>query len=137
VFSTNDIGLNLVDFLNELIELHLAEEDKRFWKYIEFSQKDNNCLVHGDFNQSNVILDKNNHISAVIDFGFAGFGNKYFDIARIIGRLPATFKTDIIKSYEAVSNEKLNYDILDHEIKIWSDIDNGYIKYMKKIGIYE
>lgn len=137
IFSTNKIGLNLVDFLDELIELHLDEKDKKFWNYSEFSKKDNKCLVHGDLNSSNIILDENNHISAIIDFGFGGFGNKYFDIARIIGRCPETFKNDIIASYEEISNTKLDYDVLENEINLWSNIDNGYIKYMKKIGIYE
>ena len=137
IFNTDRIGLNLVDFLDELINMHLSEESKKFWKYKEFKQKDNTCLVHGDLNSSNILLDDNNHIAGIIDFGFAGFGNKYFDIARIIGRCPAKFKNAIIKSYEEISKEKLDYDVLDEEIKIWSDIDNGYINYMRKIGIYE
>ena len=135
IFSTNNIGLNLVDFLDELINLHLSSEDKSFWKYQEFSRKENACLVHGDLNPGNIILDKNNHISAVIDFGFAGFGNKYFDIARIIGRCPKNFKNEIISSYEELSNSKLDYRVLEDEINVWSDIDNGYIRYMKKVGI--
>jgi homoserine kinase type II len=135
IFTTDNIGLNLVDFLDELVNLHLSSEDKKFWKYSEFSKKDNNCLVHGDLNPGNIILDENNNISAVIDFGFGGFGNKYFDIARIIGRLPANFKSEIINSYESISNEKLDYDLLNTEINVWNNIDNGYIKYMKKIGI--
>ena len=137
IFSCDNIGLNLVDFLDELIELHLDDENKKFWKYNEFIQKDNNCLVHGDFNPGNIIIDENNNISAIIDFGFGGFGNKYFDISRIIGRLPKAYKEPIIKSYEKLSGEKLDYNILDDEIEIWANIDNGYINYMKKIGIYK
>ena len=137
IFSCNNVGLNLVDFLNELIELHLDSENKKFWKYDEISKKENNCLVHGDFNPGNIIIDENNNISAVIDFGFAGFGNKYFDISRIIGRLPKRFKEPIIRNYEKISGEKLDYSILYNEIKMWSNIDNGYISYMKGIGIYK
>lgn len=137
IFTCNNIGLNLVDFLNELIELHLDEDSKKFWKYSDFSKKENNCLVHGDFNPGNIIVDENNHISAVIDFGFGGFGNKYFDVSRIIGRLPKEYKEPIIRNYEKLSGEKLDYKILDDEIEIWSDIDNGYKNYMRKIGIYK
>ena len=137
IFSCDNIGLNLVDFLDELIELHLDDENKKFWKYNEFIQKDNNCLVHGDFNPGNIIIDENNNISAIIDFGFGGFGNKYFDIGRIIGRLPESYKEPIIRNYEKLSGEKLDYNILDDEIEIWANIDNGYINYMKKIGIYK
>lgn len=137
IFSCDNIGLNLVDFLDELIELHLDSESKKFWKYDEFSKKENNCLVHGDFNPGNIIIDENNNISAIIDFGFGGFGNKYFDISRIIGRLPKEFKEPIIRNYEKISGEKLDYNMLDNEIDVWTDIDNGYINYMRKIGIYK
>lgn len=129
--------LNLVDFLNELLVLHVSEEDRKFWNVQDFSKKENNCLVHGDLNSSNVLLDENNHVSAIIDFGFAGYGNKYFDVARIIGRCPAQFKDSIVKNYEKYSNEKLDEKVLNTEIDIWTNIDNGYINYMRKIGIYE
>lgn len=138
IFKTDKIGLNLVDFLDELINKHIAEDDKKFWKYKEFSKKENSCLVHGDLNTSNILLDENNHLSGVIDFGFAGFGNKYYDIARILSRsYPEGFKEEIIKSYEEISKERLDLNILETEIKLWNDIDNGYIKYMRKIGIYD
>lgn len=129
--------LNLVDFLNELLVLHVSEEDRSFWNIKEFSKKENDCLVHGDLNSSNVLLDKNNHVTAFIDFGFAGYGNKYFDIARIIGRCPEQFKDSIVKNYEKYDNQKLDEKTLNNEIEIWSNIDNGYINYMRKIGIYE
>ncbi len=136
IFDIDNIGLNLTDFLDELLNLHVSQEDKVFWRYDEFKQKKHNTLVHGDLNSSNILLDENNHVTAIIDFGFGGFGNPYFDIARIIGRCPDTFKEEIIKSYESISNEQLNYPILNDEIKIWENIDNSYINYMKKIGIY-
>ena len=129
--------LKLVDFLNELLVLHVSKEDRTFWKIEEFSKKDNDCLVHGDLNSSNVLLDENNNVTAFIDFGFAGYGNKYFDIARIIGRCPENFKDSIVKNYEIYENKKLDEKILNNEIEIWNNIDNGYKNYMRKIGIYE
>ena len=137
IFDTNNIGLNLIDFLDELLNVHVNSNDKVFWKYNEFAQKDNTCLVHGDLNSSNILLDKNNHVSAIIDFGFGGFGNKYFDIARIIGRCPNDFKSEIVNSYEALSQNCLDENILNKEIDIWTNIDNAYINYMRKIGIYD
>ena len=129
--------LNLVDFLNELLVLHVSKEDRNFWDVKEFSKKENDCLVHGDLNSSNVLLDNNNHVTAFIDFGFAGYGNKYFDIARIIGRCPEQFKSSIVENYEKYEKQKLDENVLNNEIEIWSNIDNGYINYMRKIGIYE
>lgn len=137
IFDINNIALNLVDFLDELLNVHVHSEDKVFWQYNEFSKKDNTCLVHGDLNSSNVLLDENNHVSAFIDFGFGGFGNKYFDIARIIGRCPDSFKNEIVKSYESLSQNELDKNVLNTEIDIWKNIDSAYINYMRGIGIYE
>ncbi len=137
IFDINNIGLDLVDFLDELLNVHVSKEDMKFWKYDEFKNKKHNLLVHGDLNSSNIILDENNHISAVIDFGFGGFGNKYFDIARIIGRCPEKFKNPIMKHYEEMEGKNLDYTILDDEIDIWNKIDSAYINYMRSIGIYK
>lgn len=137
IFNVTNIGLNLTDFLDELLNLHVSDEDKVFWKYDEFKEKEQNTLVHGDLNSSNILLDENNHIAAIIDFGFGGYGNPYFDISRIIGRCPESFKEEIIRSYEQLSNSKLDYPVLNQEIDIWKNIDNSYINYMRKIGIYE
>lgn len=138
IFDTNNIGLKLVDFLDELLNVHVSPKDKEFWDYNEFIQKDNNCLVHGDLNLSNILLNENNNVTAIIDFGFAGYGNKYYDISRVLSRdCPNNFKDAIIKGYEGLSNNKLQYDVLETEIDIWKKIDGAYINYMRTIGIYE
>lgn len=136
IFTINNIGLELPKFLDELLNVHVSKDDMNFWNPSSLSS-DENCLVHGDLNSSNILLDENNHVTAIIDFGFGGFGNKYNDIGRIIGRCPASFKDEIIKSYEAYSNEKLDNTFLDSNIDIWTNIDNSYINYMRTIGIYE
>ena len=137
IFQTQNIGLKLTDFLDELLNVHVAKEDMKFWNYNELINKDPTCLVHGDLNSSNIIIDENNHISAIIDFGFGGFGNKYFDIARIVGRnSPKNFKDEVIKNYENISNNQLDCIVLNNLIDTWTNIDNAYINYMRKIGIY-
>jgi len=135
---TANIGLDLNDFIEELLRVHLSDEDYEFWKTEDLIDKSSNdeCLVHGDLNSSNIILDDDNNVKAIIDFGFGGFGNKYNDIARIIGRCPEGFKDAISKSYEALENKELNKEELDREIMVWNKIDSGYINYMRKIGIY-
>lgn len=138
IFSVDNIGLNLQDFITELLTLHVSDEDIRFWDTENFKTSgEKNCLVHGDLNSSNILLDENNNIAAIIDFGFGGFGNKYFDISRIIGRCPENYKNEIVKCYEKFDNIGLDNDKVDKNIKIWNNIDNGYINYMRKIGIYE
>ena len=138
IFTINNIGLNLNDFITELLDEHVDNNDKIFWKSNNFNiPNESYCLVHGDLNSSNILLDEDNNISAIIDFGFGGYGNKYFDISRIIGRCPATFKESIIHSYEKLQNSRINIDKLENNINIWNNIDQGYINYMKTIGIYK
>ena len=136
VFSIDNIGLELQDFISELLNLHVSEKDRKFWNNSNFINTDDKCcLIHGDLNSSNVLIDENNNISAIIDFGFGGYGNKYFDISRIIGRCPEKFKSAIINSYEKLERENLNKEEVEKNIKIWSNIDNGYINYMRDAGI--
>ena len=138
IFSINNIGLNLNDFITELLDVHVSKEDKVFWKSNNFEMSpDHYCLVHGDLNSSNILLDDDNNVTAIIDFGFGGFGNKYFDISRIIGRCPESFKNEIIQSYESMEKSKINIKKLNNNISIWNNIDNSYINYMKTIGIYK
>ena len=136
IFNTNNIGLKLKDFLDELLSVHITKTNRKFWDAIPINEEPN-CLVHGDLNSSNILLDENNHIAAIIDFGFAGYGNKYDDVARIIGRCPDKFKEKIVKSYESFSKFNLDEKTLNENIQTWSNIDNAYIGYMRKIGIYE
>ena len=138
IFSINNIGLNLNDFITELLDVHVSSQDKVFWNTNNFDmQPKNYCLIHGDLNSSNILLDDDNNISAIIDFGFAGYGSKYFDISRIIGRCPESFKNAIINFYEKLQNSNINLDKLNTDITTWSNIDQGYINYMRTIGIYK
>ena len=135
--KTQNIGEHLNEFIDELLSVHVANEDMKFWQIDNFNERKNECLVHGDLNSSNVLLDENNNISAIIDFGFGGYGNKYNDIARIIGRCPEKFKQAIKSNYEKLENNQIEEDMLDKNIKIWSNIDQSYINYMRRIGIYK
>lgn len=135
---SKNIGFDLYDFIDELLKKHVSFKDRFFWKFNNFKLKESEpkCLVHGDFNSSNVLLDDNNNVKAFIDFGFGGFGEKYQDISRIIGRCPNCFKEPIIESYFELSNEEVDYNRLEKEIVAWKKIDQSYINYMRKIGIY-
>lgn len=137
VFKVNDIGLNLREFLDELLNKHVAKADMDFWRFAD-TVEESTCLVHGDLNSSNVLLDDNNKVTAIIDFGFAGFGNQYDDIARILSRdYVGNFKYDIMNSYEKYSNINISEKVLENKITQWNNIDQSYINYMRGIGIYE
>ena len=72
IFSVDNIGLELQDFITELLTRHVSKEDQKFWE------------------------------------GFGGFGSKYQDISRIIGRCPEEFKKEIVSSYEELEKKELN-----------------------------
>lgn len=57
----------------------MSEDDIKFWKESKIDDSCNN-LVHGDLNLSNVLLDDNNNVAAIIDFDW-WFGDKYDDIS--------------------------------------------------------
>lgn len=136
IFDIDNIGLDLHDFLTELLARHVSKQDMEFWKHV--TAEDPNCLVHGDLNLSNVLLDDDNNIAAVIDFGFSGFGNKYDDVSRILSReCDRNFKNDVIDAYEEYSKSPLDKDLLENKITEWNNIDQSYINYMRGIGIYE
>ena len=138
IFSINNIGLNLREFLDELLTKHVSKSDRAFWKFADTIDDRPECLVHGDLNSSNILLDDNNRVTAIIDFGFAGFGNEYDDISRILSRkCSETFKNSIMKSYESYSRAKVDENLLNNKITEWANIDQGYINYMRGIGIYE
>ena len=45
------------------------------------------CFCHGDFHYANILWDRH-HISAILDFELAGYGNRDFDIAWAMFRRP-------------------------------------------------
>lgn len=137
VFPVTNSGHNLTDFLNELLEVHIPKDDFKFWDYEKQKANEANCLVHGDFNTSNILLTTDHHVAAILDFGFGGLGNKYDDLSRIISRqYPDAFKALFLQAYEALSGEKLSTQQVNKSVTLWRDIDQAYIKYMTKIGIY-
>ena len=137
IFTINNIGLNLREFLDELLIKHVSKNDIKFWN-ISDTLNETECLVHGDLNSSNILLDSNNKVKAIIDFGFSGFGNKYDDISRVLSRqYPNGFEKEIIKNYEYFSKNAINEQTLNNKVTEWKNIDQAYINYMKSIGIYE
>lgn len=135
IFDINNINLDLASFVKEFLVYHINNNIS--FEDIDLSSNLDNILVHGDLNSDNILLDDNNRVIGVIDFSFGGYGDKYDDIARIIGRTSPRFKNQIIKCYEDCSKENLDLDFLNKKIITWKNIDNSYINYMKKAGIFK
>lgn len=126
-----ECNVTILDFLDELANTHFA--DIKYWQYDYFKDKHTEKnLVHGDLNPGNIIVDDENNVVAVLDFCFAGAGNPYADISRIIGRSPLTFKKIMMNKYEDYTNTKLDNNMLDRFVDVWTDIEIGYVDYIRK-----
>jgi aminoglycoside phosphotransferase (APT) family kinase protein len=123
--------MKLSDFLGELAEMHFDDKSLGHYEYLK-SSEDSTRLVHGDLNPGNILLNENDKVSGIIDFCFAGYGTHYLDVSRIIGRSKSEFRDIMIKSYEDVSRSKVDIGAIDRLIGVWSDIECGYIGYMRR-----
>ena len=122
--------VTLLDFLDELANVHFSDLSLWQYEYVK-SKHTNKHLVHGDLNPGNMIVDENNNLVAVIDFCFAGLGNPYADVSRVIGRSPSGLKKIMINSYEEKTNTKIDEEMLERFVKVWTDIETGYIDYIR------
>jgi|GEM_PF-194841 len=121
--------VSVFDFLKELAELHFG--DINSFDVELFSKHDTKMtLAHGDLNPGNLIIE-NGRVVGILDFCFAGYGNPYIDLSRIIGRLPSNYKDVLEKSYENIFEGCIDLALLDRFISAWNCIDNEYIKYIK------
>lgn len=84
------------------------------WKYILDNQSyfpalSPSCLVQGDFNPDNILInEKTGKIAAILDWEFAFSGSYLFDIGNLLRfEIPSVFENTFIQSYEAEQNLKL------------------------------
>lgn len=111
-------------FLHELDYEHYdkhIDEDHEYIKATEGSK-----LVHGDLNLGNILLDSNDKMIGVIDFCFAGTGNRNMDVARMVSRpTPAEFEDVFLAQFD---NDR---DEVDRMRTAWKHIDAGYAGHIR------
>lgn len=109
------------------------------WNYIQknrelFPKQEPACLVHGDFNFDNILIDvASSQVIAVLDWEFAFAGSYLFDIGTFLRfELPVEVKKEFISSFQDYSGISLpeNYEKM---VKI-QDISNfvGLINHSKE-----
>jgi aminoglycoside phosphotransferase (APT) family kinase protein len=69
------------------------------------------CVVHGDFNISNLLFD-GERVIGVIDFAETRIGYPEDDLAAIVGELPS-LRSAVVESFEAASGWKVETSRLD------------------------
>lgn len=122
----------LSTFLKELDTLHYTTHLTSDHAYIKSSES-SPTFVHGDLNPGNILLDKNDQVTAIIDFCFAGTGHPHMDLSRIISRpTPPAFAPALLKAYSDLSNQPLNHPQITKMRHIWHRIDQGYIAHIRR-----
>jgi len=61
------------------------EVTELFEGYLAIADETENCLIHGDFGTGNILYDKTQGFTGVIDFGFVGIGDPAIDYSAIYG----------------------------------------------------
>jgi aminoglycoside phosphotransferase (APT) family kinase protein len=125
-----DCSMRLSDFLDELADVDDDYYDKRQHDVIRRLEAEP-CVVHGDFNPGNIILDDDNRVSGVIDFCFSGVSGKHTDLGRLIGRSDPQFRPVMIKAIEETSGERVDINAVDATIDVFNYVEQEYISYMR------
>lgn len=126
--------VTLNDYLLKLAEVHNGDYFSSLHfglQEIEASCK-NMCIVHGDFNPGNILVDDDLNVVAVIDFSFASLSDRSSDIGRFLSRTNNTFCDFLINSYNTYSKIKCNKDHVNIIAHIFKYVDCKYIDYMDK-----
>ena len=91
----------------------------KLWNYVEenrdyFPNQEPACLVHGDFNFDNILIDEEtSKVVAILDWEFAFVGSYLFDIGTFLRfELPNEVKKEFITSFQQYSGISLpeNYE---------------------------
>ncbi|MDR1009141.1 MAG: aminoglycoside phosphotransferase family protein [Rickettsiales bacterium] len=121
----------LSEFLKKLAATHFDRLDERYYERLLNSETRSLGIVHGDLNPGNIIVGDKGEVRGVIDFGFAGIGNRMSDVSRIVGRSPAAFGTVFLgalgrRYFEVDSAE------VDGLVETWNYVEREYIGFMKR-----
>ncbi|MBO5349310.1 MAG: phosphotransferase [Clostridia bacterium] len=105
------------DILKNNIYDQLSEAEKNYIEnfYIKLSQTtvfdDKKCLCHNDFSCNHLLLDDNNKLTAIIDFGDAGIIDEYCDFLYLLEdseeEIGKDFGEDILSIYGNIDIDKV------------------------------
>ena len=124
---------SLNQFLIDLAAVHKGNYDfnrHHSWGQIEHSGK--LCLTHGDFHAGNVLIDKNNNVSGIIDFAFTTVSNPHADIGRFVGRAGEKWSQILIDAYQSRTQKKCDVAQIQEMVKLFDYVDHKYVDYMRK-----
>lgn len=131
----NDFNLiKTSTFLEELSKIEKCDYDlSRHQALISMEKTSPLVLSHGDFNHSNILIDDDNNLCAVLDFAFVSLSSPATDVARLCGRCKDTeFEKMLIAQFNKISDNKILESDVKNLMQVYDYVDNKYIEYMKK-----
>lgn len=99
----------IYDNLNETEKQYIESFMQRLYNTTIFDGK--KCLCHNDFSCNHLLLDENNRLCGIIDFGDSGIIDEYCDFIYLLEyseeELETTFGEDILRIYGNIDIEKV------------------------------
>ena len=126
-----DIAESLNDFLTSLATVHKGNYNlDKHQDLIHMEQTVSEpVIVHGDFNPGNILLDKEAHLSGVIDFAFASISDRHADIGRFVGRATPSLGQAVLDAYRKQSAcDDLK---VQHIVDLFKYVECKYVQYMQ------
>ncbi len=97
--------------LERALELHLVKKPAPLRQVIARTPKNwrpgTSTLVHGDLYARHLLVDKDNHLAGVIDWGDLHLGDPAIDLAIAYAFLPDAARATFLDAYGPVDNQRL------------------------------
>lgn len=116
----NQLKIDVVDFLKSMHDLATVEISSYIVDEITDKFGGKKCLCHNDFSCNHLLLDDNNRLCGVIDFGDAGITDEYCDFIYLLEdseeEIGQEFGEDILRLYGNIDIEKAKEyrDAIEH-----------------------
>lgn len=93
--------------------------------------KENVQLIHGDFHQSNILLDKGNNICGLLDFSTISIGSVYFDLGHMCFSKNRAFNDVFLGKCEETLKLKIDREKIERMEEFLDDLINKhYLPYI-------
>ena len=129
----SEIEESLDNFLTGLATVHKGNYDLSKHNRLKNMEKNvgTPCIVHGDFNPGNVLLDENNRVSGIIDFSFASISDQHADIGRFVGRSAPEWGEALIQAYQTKTKKPCQKDKIQDIVDLFKYVEYKYVQYMQ------
>lgn len=128
-----EIYMTLNDFLIGLASVHEGNYNfEHHHKLKKIEETSSLCIVHGDFNPGNILIDDNHKITGIIDFAFASVSDPNTDIGRFWGRSDHEFGEIVMSFYEQETTSTCDRQKIMDTIDLFKYVELKYVDYMQK-----